>query len=66
MSRVAASPGAGDAEIAFERRGSAFKRGARRIMDDRAAVEDHGAVGHPEDLLRVLLDDDGDRRLPRG
>ena len=50
--------GAGDAEIAFEHRGIGLQRAARRIMDDRAALQYHNAVGQPQNLLRILLDDD--------
>jgi len=36
-----------NAEKAFEHRGMRFQRGTRRIMDDRAALQYHGAVGQP-------------------
>src|ERR1700761_4985309 len=50
--------GAGDAEIAFEHRGIGFQIGARRVVHDRAAFQYHNAVGKPENLLGILLDDD--------
>ena len=51
--------GARDAEVAFEHRGIGLQRGAVRVMDDRAALQYHNAVGKPQNLLRILLDDDG-------
>ena len=39
--------GAGDAEIAFEHRGIGLQRLAGRIVDDRAALQYHNAVGKP-------------------
>ena len=50
--------GARDAEIAFEHRGIGLQGGARRVMNDRAALQYHNAVGQPQNLLRILLDDD--------
>ena len=50
--------GAGDAEKAFEYRGIGLQGGARRIVNDRAALQYHNAVGQPQNLLRILLDDD--------
>jgi hypothetical protein len=49
--------GAGDAEIAFEHRRIGFQRVARRIMHDRAAFQYHNPIGQPQNLLRILLDD---------
>src|ERR1700730_12402661 len=51
--------GARDAEQAFEDRGIGFQGGTRRVMDDRAALQYHNAVGEPQNLLRVLLDNNG-------
>jgi hypothetical protein len=39
--------GAGDAEKAFQDGGIGFQRTACRIMDDRAALQYHNAVGKP-------------------
>ena len=39
--------GAGDAEKAFQHRGIGLQRAACRIMDDRAALQYHNAVGKP-------------------
>src|SRR5262249_48273294 len=36
---------------------------ARTLVDDAAAFEDHGAVGNAQDLVRVLLDQDGGKTL---
>src|SRR5690348_16346480 len=47
-----------DAEIAFEHGGVGLERGACRVMRDRSALQYHNAVGQPQNLLRVLLDDD--------
>src|SRR6202008_638779 len=49
---------AGDAEMALQRRGIGLERTARRIVDDSAALQYHNAVGQPQNLLRILLDDD--------
>src|SRR5262249_23724721 len=49
---------AGDAEMALQRRGIGLERTARRIVDDGAALQYHNAVGQPQNLLRILLDDD--------
>src|SRR6266446_9193858 len=51
--------GSRDAQEAFEYRGIGLQGGTRRIMDDGAALQYHNAVGQPQNLLRVLLDDDG-------
>src|SRR5215471_17347498 len=51
--------GAGDAEIAFKYRRIGFQGTAFRIMRDGAALQYHNAVGEPQNLLRILLDDDG-------
>src|SRR6266849_815579 len=48
-----------DAEKAFEYRGIGPQGGTRRVMDDRTALQYHNAVGQPQNLLRILLDDDG-------
>src|SRR5436190_3983804 len=49
---------AGDAEIALQHRGIGLERAARRIVNDGAALQYHNTVGQPQNLLRVLLDDD--------
>src|SRR5207302_5648282 len=49
----------GDAEKAFEYRGIGFQGGTRRIVNDRPALQYHDAVGQPQNLLRILLDNDG-------
>src|SRR3984957_1789479 len=49
----------GDAKKAFQCRGIGFQGGTRRIVNDRAALQYHSAVGQPQNLLRILLDDDG-------
>ena len=36
-----------DAEEAFEHRRIGLQRGAGRVMDDRAALQYHNAVGQP-------------------
>src|SRR6266403_2401850 len=51
--------GVRDAQETFEYRGIGLQGGTRRVMDDRAALQYHNAVGQPQNLLRVLLDDDG-------
>src|SRR5258707_10729637 len=51
--------GARDPQEALEYRGIGLQGGTRRVMDDRAALQYHNAVGQPQNLLRVLLDDDG-------
>src|ERR1700676_3720583 len=51
--------GARDAEEALQHRGIGLQGGTRRVMDDRAALQYHNAVGQPQNLLCVLLDDDG-------
>src|SRR5438034_93140 len=48
-----------NAEKAFEYRGIGLQGGTRCVMDDPAALQYHNAVGQPQNLLRVLLDDDG-------
>src|SRR5260370_13450279 len=48
-----------NAEKAFEYRGIGFQCGTGRIVDDRAALQYHNAVGEPYNLLRILLDNDG-------
>src|SRR5262249_33816386 len=48
----------GHAEMALQDRGVGFQRVARGVMDDRSALQYHDAVGEPQNLLRVLLDDD--------
>src|SRR5689334_315924 len=50
--------GAGNAEIAFEHRGIGLQRVAWRIMHDRAAFQYHNPIGQPQNLSRILLDDD--------
>src|SRR5207237_9394552 len=49
---------AGDAEIALQRRGIGLERAARRIVNDGAALQYHNTVGQPQNLLRILLDND--------
>src|SRR6516165_6596455 len=51
--------GAGHTEMALQHCGIGLQRLARRIMHDGAAFQYHNAVGQPENLLRVLLDNDG-------
>src|SRR5882757_2480911 len=48
-----------DAEIALQHRGVRLQLGARRVVHDRAALQYHNAVGEPQNLLRILLNDDG-------
>src|ERR1700761_4499586 len=48
-----------DAKVAFEHGGIGLQCAAVRIMGDRAALQYHNAVGEPQNLLRILLDDDG-------
>ena len=50
------SPGTGDAEIAFEHRGIGLQCAAFRIVHDRAALQYHNAVCQPQNLLRILFD----------
>src|SRR5262245_22260816 len=50
--------GAGDAEIAFEHGGIGLQRVACGIMHDCAAFQYHNPIGQPQNLLRILLDDD--------
>src|SRR3984893_8507624 len=54
----------GDTEIGFEDRAVGAQRGAGGLVHDGAAFENHGAIGHAEDLLRVLLDQYGRHSLP--
>src|SRR5713101_3141399 len=54
-----------DAEKAFEYRGIGPQGGTRRVMDDRTALQYHNAVGQPQNLLRILLDDDRGEPLGR-
>src|ERR1700745_1373577 len=42
--------GARDAEEAFEHRGIGLQRGARRVMNDRAALQYHNTIGQPQNL----------------
>src|SRR6201991_1449612 len=49
----------GDAKVAFEHRGIGLQRAAIRIMNDRAAFQYHNAIGQPQNLLGILLDDNG-------
>src|SRR3984893_11064052 len=53
----------GNAEIGFEDRAVGAQRRARGLVHDGAAFENHGAIGHAEDLLRVLLDQYGRHAL---
>src|SRR3974390_1745308 len=48
-----------NAEMAFQRRWIGLQRAAGRIMHDDAAFQYHGAVGQSQNLLSILLDDDG-------
>src|ERR1700694_1311619 len=50
--------GARDAEEAFVYRGIGLQGGTRRIVNDCAALQYHDAVGQPQNLLCILLDDD--------
>src|SRR5690348_7094853 len=47
------------AKVALEHRGIGLQRAAVRVVGDRAAFQYHNAVGKPQNLLRILLDDDG-------
>src|ERR1700680_3829307 len=47
-----------DAEEAFQYRGIGLQGGTRRVMDDRAALQYHNAVGQAQHLLGILLDAD--------
>src|ERR1700732_4149441 len=51
--------GSGNAEIALKRGGIGFQGAACRIMHDRAALQYYNAVGQPQNLLCILLDNDG-------
>src|SRR6516162_602051 len=52
MSASAARSGGGDAEMALQHRAVGGKIGARPLVDHRAALDDGGAVGAAEHLLR--------------
>src|SRR5947208_7785831 len=55
-----------DAEMTLEDRRVGLQRGARGVVDDRSALQYHNAVGQPQNLLRILLDDDrADAARPR-
>src|ERR1700692_2828610 len=54
--RILMCRGARDAEEAFEYRRIGFQGGTRRVVDDRAALQYHNAVGQPQNLLGILLD----------
>jgi len=45
--------------VTFQHRGIGLERAARRIVDDGAALQYHNTVGQPQNLLRILLDNDG-------
>src|SRR5436190_38380 len=47
-----------DAEVALQDRWVGLQRVARGVMDDRSALQYHNAVGEPQNLLGILLDDD--------
>src|SRR6266481_6271866 len=48
-----------DAEKAFKHRGIGFQRATGRVVDDRAALQYHNAVGQPQNLLCILLYNNG-------
>src|SRR5579862_2277168 len=50
--------GAGHAEMALQHRGIGLQRLAWRVVHDGAAFQYHNAVGQPQNLLRILLDND--------
>src|SRR3981189_1661434 len=54
--RILMCRGARDAEEAFEYRRIGFQGGTRSVVDDRAALQYHNAVGQPQNLLGILLD----------
>src|SRR5579859_4438308 len=56
---LASSRLSGYAKVAFEHCGIGLQRAAFRIVGDRTALQYHNAVGKPQYLLRILLDDDG-------
>src|SRR3981189_1706713 len=56
--RILMCRGARDAEEAFEYRRIGFQGGTRSVVDDRAALQYHNAVGQPQNLLGILLDND--------
>src|SRR5262249_35291480 len=49
---------AGNAEVALQRRGIGLEHAAGRIVNDGAALQYHNTVGQPQNLLRILLDND--------
>src|ERR1700741_3292235 len=51
--------GTSHTQMALQHRGIGLQRLARRIVHDAAALQYNNAVGEPQDLLRVLLDNDG-------
>src|SRR5215470_19495111 len=64
MLRLAAPrAGVSDTQEGLEHAAVGAQRRARTLVDDTAAFEDHGAVGHAQDLVRVLLDQDGGKTL---
>src|SRR6185436_5531382 len=61
--RGKAAPPLGHADMGLEPGRVVGERGAVALIDDAAAVEDDGPIGKPEDLARLLLDDDGGETL---
>src|ERR1700730_7076855 len=59
LPRILMCRGARDPEEAFEYRRIGLQGGTRRVVNDRAALQYHNAVGQPQNLLRILLHDDG-------
>src|SRR5260370_15697029 len=47
-----------DAKEAFEHGGIGLQGSACRVVDDRAALQYHNTIGQPQNLLRILLDND--------
>src|SRR5689334_15301016 len=60
---AAPGPRIGDAEEGLQHAAVGAQRRALALVDDRATLEDHGAVGDAQDLVRVLLDQDGGELL---
>src|ERR1051326_3672934 len=64
MLRLAPSrPGIGDAEEGLQHAAIGAQGGTVALVHDRATLEDHGAVGDAQDLVRILLDQDGGEAL---
>src|SRR5258708_5359436 len=66
--RFDAAPREGCSSLRSRRYGSRAGQGrcecgAVALIDDAAAVEDDGPIGKPENLARLLLDDDGRETL---